>query len=116
MEAEHTRTSFLAVLAGFAALGAAPRGRVARVRIKDLAFTPKALHVAAGTTVIWTNEDDVVHTVTSGVSADDGRWTSSPGIAPGRSFSHTFAVAGTYPYFCKPHFYNDAMHATIVVT
>jgi len=87
----------------------------ASVHIKDLAFVPKVLHVKVGTTVTWTNDDDVNHTVTSGTSSDDGVWTSSPPIAGGKTFSHTFDKAGTFPYYCKPHFYNEAMHATVVV-
>lgn len=34
------------------------------VRIADYAFEPDELHIRPGTTVRWTNEDPVVHTVT----------------------------------------------------
>jgi plastocyanin len=114
------RTSFLVLLASVAAVPARAASEtdppnVARVVMKDLAFVPKVVRIKAGTTVVWTNQDDVVHTVTSGTTADDGVWVSSPGIAGGKSFSHTFAVPGTFPYFCKPHFYNEAMHGVVIV-
>lgn len=115
-----TRRSFLALVASAAFAPTAARAAgdtptLVRIGIKDLAFTPKSARVAPGTTVVWTNDDDVVHTVTSGASADDDRWKTSPGIPPGATFSHTFAEAGTYPYYCKPHFYNENMHGTIEV-
>jgi plastocyanin len=117
------RISFLMLLsigAVASAAGADPTpspapAPVAHVKIKDLAFSPNVLHVKAGTMVIWTNEDDVVHTVTSGKTADDNAFETSPGIAGGKTFSHTFTKPGTYPYYCKPHYYSEQMHGTIVV-
>jgi plastocyanin len=114
------RNSFLSLLAlaglAPAALRAEPSpAPVAHVTIKDLAFVPKVLHVKTGTTVIWTNGDDLNHTVTSGKTADDGAWESSPEIAGGKTFSHTFAKSGTYPYYCKPHSFSEQMHGTIIV-
>lgn len=117
MQTRESRRSFLALVATVTLAPTVARAAdvTTHVHIKDLAFGPKVVRVAPGTTVVWTNEDDVVHTVTSGTTADDDRWTTSPGIAPGATFSHTFAGVGTYPYYCKPHFYNEAMHGTIEV-
>ena len=85
------------------------------VRIANLAFVPKIIHVSVGTTIVWTNEDDVVHTVTSGTTHDDGRWKGAPSIGPGKSFSARFATPGTFPYYCQVHFYDESMHSMIVV-
>src|SRR6202035_724619 len=78
------------------------------VSIKNFAFLPASLTVAAGTTVTWTNNDKTAHTSTS----NTGLWDSKH-IAPGKSFSHTFAAAGTFPYHCAIH---PGMKGTIVVT
>jgi plastocyanin len=85
------------------------------VRIHNIAFIPQTITVTVGTMVTWTNDDDMVHTVTSGQTNDDGVWKSSPGIPPGGTFSVTFTKPGTYHYYCKPHNYGPAMHATITV-
>jgi plastocyanin len=78
------------------------------VTIDNFAFSPATLDVAAGTTVTWTNEQDVTHTVT----ADDGSFDSG-NIASGATFSHTFDAAGTIAYHCAIH---PTMKASITVT
>lgn len=84
-----------------------PAGRVARVDIREFAFVGERIVVDAGTTVVWTNYDEVVHTATS----DDAAWNSGA-IPPGGSWSATFNAPGTYSYHCGPHPY---MRGTIVV-
>lgn len=100
----------------------APR---ADVRVKLLAFAPERLTVKAGTTVTWTDDEPVTHTVTSGtvagVDATSGlRASESPdGTFDGRlagagaTFAHRFADPGEFSYFCSIH---KAMNATVVVT
>ena len=68
------------------------------VFIKNMAFSPATLTVTAGTTVNWTNQDGVSHTVTSDTGAFDSGTVSANGV-----FSHTFATAGTYNYHCTFH-------------
>jgi len=75
--------------------------------IRTMTFNPKRLEIAPGTTVRWTNDDQLVHTVT----ADDGSWDSGP-IEPGQSWSHTFAQPGEYAFHCTPH---PFMKAIVVV-
>ena len=70
------------------------------VFIQGMAFNPGTLTVAAGTTVTWTNKDAVTHTVTSTTNLFD-----SGSLGTNGTFSHTFATAGTYSYFCKIHTY-----------
>jgi amicyanin len=73
-------------------------GPVRTIVINRLSFTQPDIEVAAGTTVIWRNDDQLEHTVT----ADDG--TVESGMIPvGRSFSHTFNTPGTFTYHCTPH-------------
>ncbi len=78
-------------------------------------FNVSNLQVTAGTTVTWTNESSVNHTVTSGNRSDDdaGDLFNSGTIAPGGTFSHTFEDAGLYAYFCELH---AGMSAEITVT
>jgi plastocyanin len=68
------------------------------VSIENFNFTPADLTVPAGTTVVWTNHDDVEHTVT----ASDNSFGSSS-IQTDGQFSFTFSKPGTYSYFCAIH-------------
>jgi plastocyanin len=70
----------------------------ASLEMRQLAFWPQRLEITAGTTVAWSNKDQLVHTVT----ADDGSWDSGE-IAPGRTWRHTFERPGTYSLHCTPH-------------
>jgi plastocyanin len=72
------------------------------------AFSPTSLSVTVGSTVTWTNTTDAPHTVTNA-----GGEFSSAVIEPGKTFSHTFATAGTFAYACTIHAY---MRATVIVT
>lgn len=78
------------------------------VTIKGFAFSPDTLTVKVGTTVKWTNQDSVAHSVTS----DTGLFDSGE-LAAGNTFSFTFTQAGTFDYHCAMH---PSMIATIVVT
>ncbi len=78
------------------------------VTISNFAFVPATLTVKVGTTVTWTNQDTVAHTVAS----DAGDWISS-NLAQGQSYTHTFDTAGTFTYHCSIH---PNMKGTIVVT
>jgi plastocyanin len=82
----------------------------------EYAFYPGDLTVPVGTTVTWSNQDAVVHTVTSGTSdglvgAADGLFDSGL-FGGGETFSYTFEEAGTFRYFCTPH---PWMRATVTV-
>jgi plastocyanin len=77
------------------------------VKIQGYAFSPSTITVKAGTTVKWTNYDDVAHTVTS----DEGLFDSGS-INKNGSFSQTFDSTGTFDYHCTPH---PTMTASVVV-
>ena len=70
----------------------------AEVKIDNFSFGPETLTVPVGTTVTWTNRDDIPHTVvsTDGVFKSKVRDTDE-------KFSFTFDKAGTYPYYCSVH-------------
>jgi plastocyanin len=70
----------------------------AEVKIDNFSFGPTALTVAAGTTVTWTNRDDIPHTV-----ASDDKLFKSKALDTDDKFSFTFTKPGTYGYFCSIH-------------
>jgi plastocyanin len=75
--------------------------------INDHAFRPETLTVPVGTTVVWKNDDDTVHTVV----ARDGTFRSQA-LDTKDKFSFIFDKAGTFEYFCSLHPY---MKAKVVV-
>ncbi len=82
------------------------------IQIQNFAFAPASQTISAGDAVKWVNLDSAPHTSTSGESPrSDGIWNSGI-LSDGQSFSHTFASAGTFPYFCQVH---DFMTAGITV-
>ena len=76
--------------------------------IDNFTFTPQTLTVKAGTTVTWTNKDDIPH----GIASDDNAFKRSPARDTDDSYSFTFTTPGTYKYFCYVH---PFMKGTIVV-
>ena len=87
-------------------LSAAPRqssgdtpSKSVAVTIDNFTFAPVTLQIAAGTKVVWTNKDDVPHTVVS----EDGKTFKSKALDTDDEFSFTFNQPGTYKYFCSVH-------------
>jgi predicted lipoprotein with Yx(FWY)xxD motif len=78
-----------------------------KVAIKDFSFGAP-LTITVGTTVEWTNEDSMAHTVTSSNGAFD-----SGNLDQGAKYSFTFTQEGTYNYVCK---YHSSMKGQITVT
>lgn len=73
------------------------------VSIQNLSFNPGNLTVSAGTTVRWTNNDNVAHTVTSGSPGNQTGLFDSGNLPPGGTFEFTFSETGTFNYFCTLH-------------
>src|ERR1700692_947457 len=100
-----TATMLAAVVPPGWAQTAAPAGAVS---IDNFTFTPVSLKVKAGTTVTWTNRDDIPH----GIASSDNAFKKSKALDTDDSYSFTFATPGTYQYFCYIH---PHMVGTIVV-
>lgn len=64
----------------------------------DQSFDPPQISVPTGSTVFWTNDDSIQHTVTS----DEGLFDAGP-ISPGNTFENTFDSAGEFSYHCAIH-------------
>ena len=71
-----------------------------RISIDNFRFVPDTLTVPAGTTVTWTNHDDMPHTVTS---VGKPKTLDSDALDTDDQFSHVFAAPGTYTYRCTVH-------------
>jgi len=72
------------------------------VTMSNFKFVPSTLTIAVGDTVKWVAES-AGHTTTSGTNGvKDGKWDSGT-VATGNTYSFVFTQAGTYPYYCTPH-------------
>jgi plastocyanin len=102
------------MIAAVIAAGTATRSAAAdsatpavEVNLENFSFSPATLKVKAGTTVTWTNRDDIPHTVVA-----DDRSFKSKVLDTEEKFSFTPTKPGTYPYFCSIH---PRMTGTLVV-
>lgn len=75
-------------------------------------FKPDTLTITAGTTVVWYDNSDAPHTVTSDNSAPTAFGTTS-NVTQGKTFALIFNTPGTYNYHCNIH---PNMKALITVT
>jgi plastocyanin len=75
-----------------------PSAANAAVQIDNFVFGPQTLTVPVGTTVTWTNSDDIPHTSVS----TEGVFKSKV-LDTDEKFTYTFTKAGTYPYYCTIH-------------
>lgn len=64
------------------------------IDITNRGFTPNKVTIDFGDTVTWTNKDTTPHQVV----ADQARFTSSPLLAAGQSYSFTFTKSGSFTY------------------
>ena len=100
------KTYVMGIAVFFLALSAALAGHAAdnnssekTVTIDNFNFSPAVITVPAGTTIRWTNRDDIPHTV---VSDDKTTFKSKP-LDTDEQFTYTFSKPGTYSYFCSIH-------------
>ena len=74
-------------------------GPTSTVSIDNFSFAPQTLTVKAGTTVTWTNRDDIPH----GIGSSNNAFKRSAALDTDDNFSFTFTTPGTYQYFCYLH-------------
>jgi plastocyanin len=72
---------------------------VVQVSIDNFKFTPEVITVHPGQEVVWTNRDDVPHTVT----ATKKSFAGSGALDTDDHFSHVFTTQGQVDYFCAIH-------------
>jgi plastocyanin len=98
-----------AVVSGrvFGAAPASPPAAEIAVKIDNFSFSPDTITVPAGSTVRWTNRDDIPHTV-----VDNNKAFKSSVLDTDEEFTYKFSKPGTYVYFCSLH---PKMTAKVVV-
>ena len=74
----------------------------------DKAYSPSHLKIKVGSTVVWTNDDSNMHTVTSGTpNSPDAGASFDSGITSllttSKTFAHKFTNVGVFDYFCRLH-------------
>lgn len=68
------------------------------IKIDNFTFTPATITVSVGSTIRWTNRDDIPHNVVS-----EDKSFKSKAMDTDEQFSYTFTKPGTYNYFCSIH-------------
>lgn len=86
----------------------------ATVTATDLkTFSPSSVSIPVNSVVKWISSSSLRHTVTSGTAGTpDGKFDQEL-LSSGSTVCLKFTVAGTYNYYCTPHF---SMGMTGVVT
>jgi plastocyanin len=85
-------------------------GGTLHVVMKNLTFRPQAVNAKAGDSIVFANQDAHPHNVTW---VSGPKFTSSPTLNTGASYSITVSQSGVIHYFCSIHPY---MKGTILVT
>jgi plastocyanin len=67
----------------------------------DIKYMPMELRIAKGTTVAWTNDDQVAHSITK--RKGPGPMFDSGLKAPGTVYTQRFDTKGTIDYYCTIH-------------
>jgi plastocyanin len=80
------------------AILAAASAPTSTVEITKFVFAPKEITVAPGTTIVWTNHDEVPHTVTS-----KDKVLASKALDTDDKFQYTFSQEGDFDYYCTVH-------------
>jgi glucose/arabinose dehydrogenase/plastocyanin len=111
------RTSASIALLSLASFGIASSARAATthtINIVGSSFSPSSITVTAGDSVRWVQQDGIAHTSTSGTppGTPDGLWDSGF-LSLGQTFTQPFPTAGSFPFYCQPHFF--FMSGTVTV-
>jgi plastocyanin len=73
------------------------------VEVRVFLFRPGKLEVKAGSAVTWVNDDEIRHTVTSGVpETPDGKFDEAL-AGKGARATVKFDRPGVYRYYCSRH-------------
>ena len=92
------------VLVGLMSASGAFGATTKTVSVTANGFSPKVAGITADDSIVWKNTDSKNHQIVSTRGS-----FASPVIAPGKTYTFTFGVAGTYDY-------RDALHPKLTGT
>jgi aldose sugar dehydrogenase len=72
----------------------------------DKAFNPSIVDIKMGYTIVWTNNDPVIHTIVEGSPSSTSvpaNGFNSEFLNQGMTFKHTFDKSGIFNYYCSIH-------------
>jgi plastocyanin len=92
----------------YAAYAVAAAPVESRVTIDNFTFKPDIITVPVGTRIVWQNDDDIPHSI-----VETGGKFHSPALDTEDQYGFTFAIAGSFEYFCGLH---PHMKGKVVVT
>jgi plastocyanin len=75
-----------------------PTAKTHTVIMEGMAFSPEAITVAAGDTIVWINKDLVPHTATSSVAGFDSKI-----VEANKSWRYKAERTGDFDYLCSFH-------------
>lgn len=81
------------------------------VSITDYKYEISELTISEGTTVVWVNDGNVAHDVTSDTDMTE---LGSQLLGNGETYEYTFNEAGEYLYHCSPHPFRMRAAITVV--
>ena len=84
-------------------------GATVNIAIQGFAFSPQNPTINVGDTVIWTQNDATTHTVSSTAAPFV---LNSGNLTNGKTYTNTFATAGTFAYRCNIH---TSMTGSVIV-
>src|SRR5215203_2246466 len=95
MEQPHSNMNEVSIVKGATTLG-------------DKAYSPSLIKIKVGSTIAWTNNDNIMHTVTSGTpDAPDVGGAFDSGLTTfitlAKTYSHKFTDVGEFSYYCRVH-------------
>jgi plastocyanin len=77
------------------------------ITVDNFSFSPATITVPVGSTITWTNRDDVPHKIVA-----TNHEFKSPVLDTDQQYSQPFAKAGRFDYFCSLH---PKMTGTVIV-
>jgi plastocyanin len=86
--------------------------KTSNVIIQDFSFQPQSLTIFRGDTIVWTNNDPVIHTLWFVHVENKSTYLMSDPILPGESWSHKFNDLAGLKYYC---FDNLWINGSIIV-
>jgi plastocyanin len=72
----------------------------------DKAFNPSIVDIKVGDSIVWTNNDPVIHTIVEASPSSTSvpvNGFNSEFLKQGMTFKHTFDKSGIFNYYCSVH-------------